>query len=163
MRPDDTCRFWKSVDKITSCSGCWLWTGRRNNSTGRAVFRTRRNKKVTQHYAARWLIQQTRTLSPQERVLHRCDNVSCVNPDHLFVGTQADNVRDMVQKGRSRLLSTRCARGHDLTQQQNVRQYGPDSRYRACRPCGRMFTAIHRSRKRAASLLTKAEALAYEG
>lgn len=37
-----------------------------------------------------------------QQVNHRCDNPICINPDHMFLGTQADNIRDMIGKGRNR-------------------------------------------------------------
>ena len=47
-------------------------------------------------------------------VLHRCDNPPCVRPEHLFVGTQKDNVRDMIEKGRRATLESTTHFGSDV-------------------------------------------------
>lgn len=99
-------RFWSKVRKTTDDS-CWTWqAGRSKNPRGKPgygcfylgsrVDRTRR-----MHAAHRVAWELTNGPIPDGmKVLHRCDNVVCVRPDHLFLGTQGDNVKDMIAKGR---------------------------------------------------------------
>lgn len=88
-------RFWRMVEKGP---GCWEWTGARVEG-GYGIFqaggRARR--------AHRFLFTlQGNPVPAWLQVCHRCDNPSCVRPDHLFWGTAKENVRDCVIKGRRR-------------------------------------------------------------
>jgi len=75
--------------------GCWEWTGKLQFGYGHARFR---GKTEAAHRVA-WRV--FRGPIPEElNVLHQCDNRRCVRPDHLFLGTQLDNMRDMFAKGR---------------------------------------------------------------
>ncbi len=72
-------------------TGCWLWTGPTKGMYGSC------NDRYAHHVA---IELDGRAIPPGQKVLHKCDVPLCVNPTHLFFGTQKDNVRDMYQKGR---------------------------------------------------------------
>jgi hypothetical protein len=76
-------------------SGCWLWLG----SLWKGYGRLQLNGRSQKAYRVAW--RAFRGVVPQGlHVLHRCDVRCCVNPDHLFLGTNHDNVTDMVKKRR---------------------------------------------------------------
>lgn len=127
MAPLDQ-RFWSWVNKT---DGCWIWMGHLNQGRGFFAVTTESGKKrtlIASRFA--WELSSGRPIPKGISVLHKCDNPTCVRPEHLFLGTQKDNMRDAATKGRitmaaareasarkrrARALSrTHCTKGHPL-------------------------------------------------
>lgn len=88
---------WSVVD-----SGCWEWNGARNHH-GYGIYGTRIGDRKTGERLAHRLAYMAWNgdIEEGQHVRHRCDNPPCINPDHLELGTHADNMNDAKQRGRT--------------------------------------------------------------
>ena len=97
-RIDHAKRFWSKVDRGTP-DACWLWqAGVNARGYGRIGWGDRHSVALAHRVA--WELTHG-AIPAGKHVLHACDIPACVNPAHLRLGTDADNMRDMLERGRS--------------------------------------------------------------
>lgn len=123
-------------------NGCWNWQ-RQKEKGGYGKFRTAFNSKW--YKAHREAYRHFYGSIPSGlHVLHKCDNPSCVNPSHLFLGTHLDNILDRVRKGRTRNNTPKldfCRQGHPLIDSNRL-----GTLKKECKECHRRRQKYYRER-----------------
>jgi len=97
---DPEIRFWRRVKKTR---GCWLYQGHQQKH-GYCQFWTPKDKTIYAHVFS-FRIHGGKLTKKKPLVCHTCDVGNCVRPDHLWAGTQKENLADMIAKGRKPDLS----------------------------------------------------------
>lgn len=127
-----------------TATGCWEWTGKVRRDGYGACWSGGREMLAHRVSFAR----EHGEIPAGAVVCHKCDNPRCINPQHLFMGTQGDNLRDAFAKGRSFAAilhaKTHCKRGHEFSPA-NTRHVGNGRR---CRKCEALAQRRCQARKR---------------
>lgn len=120
-------------------TGCWLWKGDKGLGRHRQISVEGRNWPVSK--VSLWVfknVPKRRIADPLLYGCHHCDNPPCFNPNHIFLGTCAENKQDQILKGRYKTFNrTHCRNGHAMTEENIVL-------VRACRLCKRAWMADYR-------------------
>lgn len=118
-------------EKVNKGENCWLWTATKDQKGYGKFWDGARQ--VSAH---RWALENLAGKKIPEGLLacHKCDTPSCVNPDHIFIGTPMDNMRDKIEKGRERPRRklTHCKWGHEYTLENTKNS---KTKGRSCRRC----------------------------
>lgn len=150
-------RFW---GKVTKTESCWLWTAALD---GKGYGRFWDGEHIVASHRYSWILVNGK-IPDGMNICHHCDVPVCIRPTHLFMGTQKQNIHDMIAKGRDRgrwpigaaqsggqatvllnLLRTHCVNGHEMS---NTNTYQPSrggGTQRQCRECRKEAHARYRS------------------
>ena len=104
-------RFWSKVVKSKHPDGCWVWTGARGSKGYGSLARGERGLTRLTHRIS-WEMHHG-PIPDGMCVCHHCDSPPCIRPDHLFLGTDSDNMRDMNAKGRRGVYGRARVRNYD--------------------------------------------------
>ena len=132
---------WSLVDRLrfvgwdVTQSGCWEWRGTRNEHGYGLI--TAKAHGSNDGRAHRAMVEVTRGVIPDGAVVrHKCDNPPCVNPDHLELGSQLDNMRDLAERGVRYLRGrTVCRNGHDISDPSSIKVINRRGGERLCIAC----------------------------
>ncbi len=136
-------RFFEKVDKS---GDCWLWTGGTRGNDDLQYGTTWVDGKHESAHRYSWVLHNGEIPSGGDCrgmcVCHTCDTPLCVNPDHLFLGTHTDNMRDKIDKGRcGNKNKTHCPQGHEYSEENT---YTSKRNMRHCKECARIREAKRR-------------------
>lgn len=136
--------FWNKALPLDG--GCWEWQSGPKTKGKHGRFRF--NGKYDGAHRVAYLLTHGQ-ITPGMYICHTCDNPSCVNPEHLYEGTNQDNQIDAVERGQHwyinpHIQKTHCSRGHEYSEENTY--YKPKNGHRDCKTCLNMRHKLWKER-----------------
>ncbi len=133
-------------------TNCFEWTGSRGKRANQGEYTypsIQYMKKAYKGHRLLWMLTHDVVITPTDFVCHKCDNMNCLNIDHLYLGNAKTNAGDMSDRRRGNYSRRNaCSRGHEYTPENtSIKRWNKEGRtFRACKAC--IALAWHRSGKK---------------